>query len=102
LKQVRFVAGARRDLLDGVAFYDKSRAGQGARFTHAVEQAAARALAFPRSGSPAAANTRRIIVTAFAFSLFYREDGAEIVIFAVAHHTRDPEYWARREAGESR
>jgi len=45
--QVRFVAGARRDLLDGVAFYDKSRSGLGARFTHAVEQAAARALAFP-------------------------------------------------------
>ena len=98
--QVRFVAGARRDLLDGVAFYDKSRSGLGARFTQAVEQGAARALAFPQSGSPAAANTRRIIVKAFPFSLFYRQDREEIVIFAVAHHSRNPEYWARRAAGE--
>jgi hypothetical protein len=41
----------------------------GTRFTAAVEEAAARALAFPLSGSPFRANTRRVFVQEFPFAL---------------------------------
>jgi plasmid stabilization system protein ParE len=68
----------------------------GARFTAAVEEAAARALAFPRAGALAAANTRRLFLQGFPFSIVYREVEAGIIIFAVAHQSRRPDYWESR------
>ena len=52
MKGARFVAPAREEFLAEVAYYDQVKPGQGARFAAAVEEATARALAFPLSGSP--------------------------------------------------
>lgn len=68
----------------------------GARFTAAVEEAAARAVAFPLSGAPSRAQTRRLIVKGFPFSIFYRPEADGSVIFALAHHARRPFYWQSR------
>lgn len=54
------------------------------------------ALAFPFSGSPASKNTRRVFVKDFPFALVYRPDEDGIVIFALANHSRQPEYWHPR------
>jgi len=51
VKRARFVAPARAEFLAEVAYYDQVQPGQGARFAAAVEEAAARALAFPLAGS---------------------------------------------------
>lgn len=87
------------EFLAEVAYYNEAQPGLGIRFTRAVETATARAVAFPLSGSPAVAGTRRMIVRGFPFSIFYRllEDG--VLIFAVAHHARRPGYWTNRSAG---
>ena len=58
--------------------------------------AAARALALPRAGSPVAANTRQVFLQGFPFSVVYREVAMGIVIFAVAHQSRRPDYWVAR------
>jgi len=42
----RFIAAARREFLAQVLYYSKEESGLGARFTAAVEEATARALAF--------------------------------------------------------
>jgi toxin ParE1/3/4 len=96
VKRVRFAAPARRELLSEVAYYNGKEPGLGARFTLAVEEAAARALAFPLTGSPASQSTRRVFVKNFPFAIVYRPDSEGIVIFAVAHHRRLPEYWQSR------
>lgn len=96
MRRARFVAEARREFLAEVVYYNGAQPGLGARFTKAVEEAAARASAFPLAGSPAIANTRRVVVSGFPFSLFYRPEGDDIVIFAVSHHARRPGYWAGR------
>lgn len=46
MRRVRFVAAARREFLAEVIYYNEERAGLGARFTAAVEEATARAAAF--------------------------------------------------------
>lgn len=96
MKRARFVAEARQEFLAEVAFYNEAQPGLGSRFATAVEQAAARAIAFPLAGSPAVADTRRVILKRFPFSLFYRPEGDGIVIFALAHHARRPGYWSER------
>ena len=96
MSRARFIAAARLEFLAEVIYYSEAQAGLGVRFTAAVEEAAARALAFPLSGSPFHSNTRRVFVKEFPFSLIYRPEPEGIVIFAVAHHARHPYYWQSR------
>jgi plasmid stabilization system protein ParE len=96
VSRARFIAAARLEFLAEVIYYSEAQAGLGARFTAAMEEATARALAFPLSGSPYRSNTRRILVRDFPFSLIYRPEPEGIVIFAVAHHARHPYYWQSR------
>lgn len=96
MKRARFIAAARLEFLAEVIYHNEAQPGLGERFAAAVEEATARALAFPLSGSPSRANTRKIVVKAFRFSIFYRPEAEGIVIFAVAHHSRRPFYWQTR------
>ena len=96
MKRARFVTAARREFLAEVAYYDETEPGLGARFAAAVEEATARALAFPLAGSPSPANTRRVMLKTFPFLLYYRPDPRGILVFAVAHHARRPGYGTSR------
>ena len=96
MSRARFIAAARLEFLAEVIYYSEAETGLGARFTAAVEEAAARAFAFPQSGSPYRSGTRRVLVKDFPFSLVYRAESEGIVIFAVAHHARRPYYWRSR------
>lgn len=96
MKHARFIAAARLEFLAAVVYYNEAEPGLGERFTAAVEDAAVRAAGFPLSGSPSRAKTRRMIVKGFPFSLVYRPESDEIVVFAVAHHARHPFYWQSR------
>ena len=96
MKRARFIAPARREFLAEIAYYNGKEPGLGARFAAAVEDATARAVAFPLTGSPASKNTRRVFIKDFPFALVYRPDENGITIFALAHHSRRPDYWQPR------
>jgi toxin ParE1/3/4 len=96
VKRARFVAPARRELLAEVAYYNNKELGLGSRFIAAVEDATARALAYPLTGTPAAEKTRRMFLKDFPFALVYRPDENGIVVFALTHHARRPRYWRNR------
>jgi hypothetical protein len=99
VKRARFAAPARRELLAEVAYYEAKETGLGGRFLVAVEEATARALAYPLTGTPASERTRRIFLKDFPFALVYRPDDMGLVVFAVAHHARRPGYWRNRIDG---
>ena len=96
MTRARFVSVAAREFFRQVIFYEETQSGEGARFITAVQQATARALAFPLSGTPAAAGTRRVLVRDFPFSVVYCADQEGILVFAVAHSARRPDYWRSR------
>ena len=96
MRRARFVAQARAELLEQIAYYSEAQPGLGSRFAEAVGTAVARATQFPGAGSRALMNTRRMLVKDFPFSVYYRPDPDEIVVFAIAHHARRPGYWAGR------
>ena len=99
MSRARFIAAARLEFLAEVLYYDEAEPGLGRRLAQAVEEAAARALAFPLAGSPGRFNTRRVFVKDFPFALVYRPEVDGIVIFAVAHQKRRPDYWRARIPG---
>ena len=97
MKRVRFIGPASHEFLSAVAYYKAQESGLGIRFATAVEEATARALAFPLTGSPVSKSTRRVFIRDFPFAVVYRPDAEGIVVFAVAHHSRRPEYWRSRD-----
>ena len=96
MKRARFVAAARREFLAEVDYYNKEAPGLGARFTAGVEEATARAVAFPLAGSPYAKGTRRVLLKDFPFAIVYRPTDDGVVVFALAHQSRLPGYWQSR------
>ena len=92
----RFIPAARLGFLAEVIYYNNAQPGLGSRFSSAIEEATARALAFPRAGTPSGGNTRRVMVKDFPFSIVYREELDGIVVFAVAHHAQPPYHWQSR------
>lgn len=99
--RLQFIPEARREFLSAVALYEEARPGIGAKFAHAVEQAAGRVLAFPRSGEPSVADTRRVQVAGFPFSLSYRsQSDGTLLILAVARPSRWNYWGGITRAGE--
>lgn len=96
MKHVRFVAAARHEFLTEVHYYEAQEIGLGVRFVQAVEEATVRALAFPFAGSRATQSTRRVLLANFPFSVVYRPESDGLVVFALAHHSRRPDYWRSR------
>lgn len=96
--RARFTELARAEFLAEMAYYETLRKGLGARFREEVEAVAERVAAFPNSGTPAPAGTRKRLVPHFPFSILYTATTEEIVIHAVVHHRRMPEYWVARLA----
>jgi len=96
VKRLRFTAEASAEFLAEVAYYNEATAGLGDRFIEAVEEASALALSFPLAGSPYVANTRRVFTKGFPFSIIYRPEDEGVVVFAITHNARKPDYWRSR------
>lgn len=92
----RFTALARAEFLAEISYYDNLRTGLGARFQAAVEDAAARAAASPRSGASVAGVARRWLLSGFPFRLVYTETADGILVHALAHNRRRPSHWIER------
>lgn len=92
----RFLPPAEAELLEGISYYAAIRSELGARFEQAVAEAVRGAVAQPERGAPSSKNTRRWLVKSFPFGIIYRAGESGILIVAVAHQRKRPEYWAGR------
>lgn len=96
MNRVRFLVEAEAEFLKEVQYYAEVQSNGAERFRRAVEDATARALAFPMIGAPYLAKTRRIFVRGYPFFLAYRPEPTGVAIFAVVHQARRPGYWVSR------
>lgn len=96
MKPVRLVDEARTEFLKEISYYEALRAGLGGRFRAAVTDALTRAGAAPLSGKPAGAGTRRLLVKGFPFALVYLVAEDAVMVYAVSHLSRAPDYWIHR------
>ena len=96
MKRVRLIADARREFYKEIAYYEKERKGLGQRFRRAAEAAFFRASENPLHGKPGIGGTRRLLVEGFPFSVIYLDLEREVMVFAVAHLSRSPNYWGER------
>ena len=97
MRRVVFHRFAERELAEAVDYYNHEKPALGFEFRSEVEQAARFLSQYPRAAPLVRAGVRRFVLPRFPYSLLYREvDLASLRVLAVAHHKRDPEYWAGR------
>ena len=97
-RPIRFDPAAQRELNEAADFYDAEDPGLGLAFLDAAERAFEQIQAFPESSPISLAPVRTKVLSAFPFSVIYWvTDDEVIIVLALAHHRRRPEYWRGRE-----
>ena len=87
---------ADRELTEAAAFYEARAAGLGSRFLDDADAALRVLGAHPALGRPLSATIRSLPFRRFPYSLVYEINAGRIVILAVAHQRRRPQYWTGR------
>lgn len=93
---VRYLTPAREEFLAALEFYEREAPGLGAEFDAELVELERRIQSYPSSGVPYRHGTRRALLQSFPFSVIYEIGRNEIVIVALAHQKRRPDYWVDR------
>ena len=93
---VAFRFAARSEFDDAVSRYESNRAGLGAAFVTAIDQAVSLAAEHPLRHPVIYRNIRRVRARQFPDSVFYVPEADRIVVLAVFHSSRSPAIWQRR------
>lgn len=94
--KVRLLHPAQHELVGAISYYDNERAGLGSEFRNEAWLAVVRIREFPDAWSSLGGGIRRCQLRRFSYGLIYEAKASEIVIIAVAHLHRRPEYWRSR------
>lgn len=94
--KIRFLDVAQMELDEAVEYYNTEVKGLGKSFLVEAVSALERIRHFPDGWHPLSENTRRCRLRRFPYGLVYTIDKNEILIIAVAHLHRKPEYWRKR------
>lgn len=98
MTKVRFHRAARAELDRAFAWYEERNPEAAARFMTEVRNKAKLIVEAPDRWPVIRGRTRRLSLEEFPFSLVYRHRPAQalVLIVAVAHQRRRPDYWRGR------
>jgi len=95
--RVIFTRIARRELDDAVRYYELEYSGLGRRLKEEVRKAALRIAEYPQAWSIERGDVRKCLLHRFPYKLMYAVEEDHILIVAVAHQHRKPDYWVGRD-----
>jgi plasmid stabilization system protein ParE len=91
-----FLEPAKAELEEVIAWYDQQRSGLGDEFAEEVQNTIQRILNHPRAWTSLSRNTRRCRTNRFPYGIVYAIKEDEILIVALMHLHRRPDYWKDR------
>ena len=96
MTSVEFHPEAETELLEVARYYEKQASGLGEEFLAKLERVLTVLKAHPEIGAPAQSGTRRAFTRRFPYAVVYLPESSRIIVVAVAHSHRRPDYWRRR------
>ena len=94
--KIRFLLPARGELREAVRYYNTQRPALGNEFRDEVWNTLLRIREFPRAWHVMGGNIRRCQMQRFPYGVIYQVSEQEIIVIAVAHLHREPDYWQAR------
>lgn len=101
MRRIRILLEAAEEAIEAAAWYERERAGLGMEFFRAVD-AAIELLEddiVPLTAMPGTAGLRgakRLVLKRFPYDIVVQDFPEEVIVVAVAHHSRRPGYWRSR------
>lgn len=93
---VEFHPGATRDFMEALKHYADIRPELGARFVQEVNAAIAKIERNAAGWRVVRGSVRRVLTGVFPYALLYAIEGEVANVLAVAHTSREPDYWLDR------
>jgi len=97
MMRVIFTRIARQELEDAARYYELEYSGLGRRFKEEVRKAALRIAEYPKAWSIERGEVRKCLLHKFPYKLMYSVEEDHIIVIAVAHQHRKPDYWVGRD-----
>jgi hypothetical protein len=94
--KVRFLQVAKVELDETVNYYNQERSDLGYEFLWEVFFAINRIEQFPQAWAVFHGDARRCLIRRFPYGIVYIHEDDLLVILAVAHLHREPDYWIDR------
>ena len=94
--KVEFLPEADEEFREAARYYESEAAGVGLSFIATVHKAVDEIVEFPLATQVHRANIRKKVLRHFSYNLFYAIEADAIVIVAVAHQRKRPNYWSTR------
>jgi hypothetical protein len=91
-----FHPDAERELIEAVNYYNISLEGLGNDFSLEVYFSIQRIITYPHAWQAVTDNTRRCLVSRFPYGIIYNAGNDAILIVAVMHLHKHPDYWKTR------
>jgi len=92
----RFLLPAEEEMIDASVFYETATSGLGTGFLDEIQRVVNILRDHPDLGQPVGRGLRRALLHRFPFSLIYSAEVDAVLIVAVAHQRRRPEYWKKQ------
>lgn len=92
---VRFLPEALEDLLETQRWYGSCESALARDFAETVAAGVERIRHSPQSFPLIHGQIRRLVLSRFPYALYFREQGAEILVLAL-HGRQDPQRWQQR------
>ena len=94
--KIYFLEIAETELDDAFEWYEVQQKQLGKQFINELEAAIKRIIAYPEYNTLIDSEIRRCLIKRFPYGIFYKVNSEQIVIIAVAHLHRKPNYWVGR------
>ena len=94
--KIRFLLPARQELNEAVHYYNSQQVRLGDEFRDEAWETLKRINDFPLAWHPLSSSIRRCQMRRFPYGIIYEPSNLEILVIAVAHMHREPEYWRER------
>lgn len=95
---VRFHPEANSEMMEAAAFYESQQPDLGKHFLSSVQDALNQIQINPLLYPVAHLDVRRCITKTFPFNVLFRIAPDQVIVMAVMHQRRQPEYWKNRPA----
>ena len=94
--KIEFLPEADEEFREAARYYEGEAAGVGMAFIAAVHKAVDEVIEVPLAAQVHRASIRKKVLRHFSYNLFYAIESDIIVIVAVAHQRKRPNYWRAR------
>lgn len=91
-----FHPDAEQEFLQAIDYYEECKPGLGEEFSLEILAAINRILSHPGAWPEAGQDIRRCLANRFPYGIIYNVDSGGILILAVMHLHRRPDYWKTR------